>query len=305
MAGLLQRIETEASALFRAHPPKIHHRQKQAIFELAGGAMREPAGSISISRWAPSSTDAVVVGPPCAVPSLEGAFTYDTPPQAWHVNFADTELFAFYGTSAFAQDEIQVAEHPLLASVRGLLLETGRAVTREKDRPTPVLVRDVERWCAIDTHGIYGRRLSLATDEALGRAVRRIEPATRSNILAMVAPQGHGSYSREQIEDILLTAITAFAAARAESGADVRIHTGHWGTGAFGGDRVLMAAAQVLAARAAEIRFLAYHSLDGDAAEAFAEGLQLANTIPAGTTFAAAVDRLEREAFRWGDSDGN
>jgi len=158
------------------------------------------------------------------------------------VNFADTELFAFYGSLAFAQDELQVAEHPVLASVRGYLLSSGhdglRALTCEAGRPTPVLVRDVERWCAIDTdpelaspYGIYGRRLARASDETLAQAVTRLHDAPPSNVLAMVAPQGRGRYARAQIVDILTTAVTGFEAAAASSpaGASVRIHTGHWG----------------------------------------------------------------------------
>ncbi len=37
----------------------------------------------------------------------------------WHVNFADPRLFTAYGTGFFAQDEMQVAEHPGLGALRG------------------------------------------------------------------------------------------------------------------------------------------------------------------------------------------
>lgn len=30
----------------------------------------------------------------------------------FHVNFADTHLFGYYGGGLFAQDELQVGEHP-------------------------------------------------------------------------------------------------------------------------------------------------------------------------------------------------
>jgi hypothetical protein len=32
----------------------------------------------------------------------------------WHVDFADPHLFVAYGSDLFAQDELQVAEHPAL-----------------------------------------------------------------------------------------------------------------------------------------------------------------------------------------------
>ena len=122
-----------------------------------------------------------------------------------------------------------------------------------------MLVRDVERWCAIDT-----------------------DP------------------DRE-------TAVTAFTAARASSPSPgrVRIHTGHWGTGAFGGDRVLMAAAQVLAGRAAGLDALAYHSLDDSGVAALRRGEAIAGTIPAGSSLEAAIDALHERGFTWGTSDGN
>ena len=314
MAELLERVAIDSADLWRAHPPKIHHRQKQVLFDLAGGLSRVPSGPLVISRWAPSAARAI--GPQVPTESIEGPFTYPREREAWHVNFADTELFAFYGGSAFAQDEIQVAEHPLLASVRGLLTSQPpgsalRALTREPSRPTPVLVRHVERWCAIDTdpelampYGIYGTRLSRAKSDALSQAVTRIDPPSRSHILAMVAPQGRGRYSREQIGDILTTAITGFEAALAElPGAG--IHTGHWGTGAFGGHRVLMAAAQLLAARAVGLPFLAYHSLDDDGAVAFAKGAAVADAVAEGTSVEACIDILDTKAFMWGASDGN
>ena len=40
----------------------------------------------------------------------------------WHVNFADEALFGHYGGGLYAQDEMQVAEMPILASVREYLL---------------------------------------------------------------------------------------------------------------------------------------------------------------------------------------
>ncbi len=122
-------------------------------------------------------------------------------------------------------------------------------------------------------YGIYGQRLGRASADALKQAVSRLEDAPLTNLIAMVAPQGSGRYAAEDIRDVVITATTAFAAARAESTRRVlRIHTGHWGTGAFGGNRVLMAAAQVLAARIAGVDELAYHSLGDDAVRAFEEG---------------------------------
>ncbi|MCA9008157.1 MAG: hypothetical protein KDB01_00350 [Planctomycetaceae bacterium] len=63
----------------------------------------------------------------------------------------------------------------------------------------------------------------------------------------MEAPAcGFGRYTRDQIEFVLSTALTGFRAAVLESrkqrGEDVKtaIHTGYWGCGAYGGNRVLI-----------------------------------------------------------------
>ncbi len=311
------RIELDAARLWRDHPPRIHDPQKRALFELAGGEARVPRGTLIVTRWIPG--ELARVGPPVARKSKAGPFTYPAAEDgvtAWHVNFADTHLFAFYGGPAFAQDEIQVAEHPLLASVREAL-ENGagdmRPLTRDQDRPTPVLIRNVERWCAIDTdpelaqpYGIYGRRLGRASADALKQAVTRLDDAPPSNILAIVAPQGAGRYTVEDIRDVVVTATTGFAAAKLESaGARVRIHTGHWGTGAFGGNRVLMAAAQLAAARIAGVDDVVYYSLDSDGVSAYEKGRAIAEQYAEGASLDDVVADLDARAFRWGSSDGN
>jgi hypothetical protein len=318
---LLERRELDAGRLWRSHPPNIRHPKKQALLEIAVGAERAPEGALVVSRWAPGDvTGSTRVGPAQQTSSLEGPYRY---PQsepgldAWHVNFADPELFAFYGGPAFAQDEIQVAEHPLLACVREMLIAQRheasqlRALTREGESPTPMLFHDVPRWSTIDTTGpgtgIYGRRLHQASLEDVSAAARRLDDAPTSKLVAMSAPQGAGSYTPEQICDVLVTATTGFAAARAESrpSARVRVHTGHWGTGAFGGNRVLMAACQILAARIAGIDELVYYSLDAGGLRAFAEGRAIADAVEQGRTIDEVVNLLDSHDFVWGRSDGH
>src|ERR1700733_1787225 len=174
---LLCRKEIDAAGLFREHPPRIHHGKKQAIFALVGGATRAPKGTLHVTRWAPEGLGLVLgaARADASVASVAGPYRYDDPGpavDAWHVNFADPELFAFYGGPAFAQDEIQVAEHPVLASVREALKDDPAFPPRTwgASGPTPVLVRGAERWGAIDTRpplaeplGIYGQRLGRAS----------------------------------------------------------------------------------------------------------------------------------------------
>jgi hypothetical protein len=57
----------------------------------------------------------------------------------WHVNFADTHLFFGFNTGLFAQDEIQVAEMPTLAHLRGtkyydhVVISIGKLVEQSRD----------------------------------------------------------------------------------------------------------------------------------------------------------------------------
>lgn len=318
---LLERRELDAGQLWRSHPPNIRHPKKQALLEIAVGAERAPEGALVVGRWAPGEVAGTTrIGPAQQTSSLDGPYSYarsEPGVDTWHVNFADPELFAFYGGPAFAQDEIQVAEHPLLASVREMLIANRdeasrlRALTREGGEPTPMLFHDVPRWSSIDTTGpgtgIYGRRLHHASLADVSAATKRLDGAPTSKIVAMAAPQGAGIYTPEQIRDVLVTATTGFAAARVESrrNARVRMHTGHWGTGAFGGNRVLMAACQVLAARAAAIDELVYYSLDAGGLRAFAEGRAIADAVEAERTVDEVVDLLDAHDFVWGRSDGH
>jgi len=116
----------------------------------------------------------------------------------WHVNFADRHLFGFYGSSLLAQDEMQVTEHPVLASLKEALDANGRpGLTIDgDDRPTPVLVTGAERCCQIATEpnraegrpaGLYGNAFGRAREDVVRRATKRIDPPTITNVIAMAA----------------------------------------------------------------------------------------------------------------------
>jgi hypothetical protein len=253
-----------------------------------------------------------------------GYFTYDPGPEAlvhWHVNFAHSDLFAFYGGPLFAQDEWQVAEHPLLASVREALATNPEDLrTVELGRATPVLVHGVERRCEIKTdpdvsagcpNGLYGGEFGRASLQAIERAVHRIEPPTRTNVIAMAAPAyGSGAYRLTELEQILATAHAGFRAAVLESefqhgrAALVAIHTGFWGCGAFGGNRIVMTALQVLVAGMAGIDQLYFH-VGGSSGTADVD--QALEVLEAGRSSDATAEwlrHLESMGYEWGVSNG-
>lgn len=317
------RLEFDAAHLMREHPPQLRDPNKQRVFDVACPPGSPPAGKVVVSRWRalplPEACD-----PALPVPRLDpriGYYDYRAEwPGAveWHVNFADAQLFVAYGSALFAQDEIQCAEHPALGSVREALVARGEpALTAERGVPTPVLVTGVERRCAIDLQGgLYGRAFAHATPGTIERAVTRVAPPTRSNILAMQAPEhGQGPYARETISGALTTAFTGFRAARAESarlthGAPrpVVVHTGWWGCGVYGGHRVMMGMIQMIAARLAGLDGLVFHHGEAAARGVLDEAMEHAAALCErrhGSSSTHLVHALEHLGLRWGTGDGN
>lgn len=326
----LYRRSYDADTLLRQHPPKFHHPHKAALFEMAYPAGESATGRVEVTRWS-RHVPAILPVPeelPTGIrPDFFDYAAVGDPARTveWHVNFADPALFVAYGSRLFAQDELQVAEHPLLACVREALLAEGLpAKTVDETGATPVLVRDVERRLEVSTDvnsaagrpaGLYGNQFAASPLDAVRRATRKIRPSTSSNIIAMAAPSGgRGEYTAREITSVFSTAYTAFSAALQESAAGdagrrVVIHSGFWGCGAFGGNRRLMVALQALAARAAGVGLLVMHSGNRNGAEEMARGLEVADMLAFRCGPACPLDRIvERTAmlgYRWGAGDGN
>jgi hypothetical protein len=322
----LERESFEAAALMAQFPPKLQNRNKQVIYQIACPQGSSPAGSVTYSRWgAMSLPDHFERQPSLRLIASENAYDYRPIDDAgvateWHVNFADSHLFVAYGSGLFAQDEIQVAEHPVLASVKEAISARGKSPrTMENGSPTPVLIKGAERRVVITTdpdfyagraYWLYGSRFTQASEEVITAATKPINPPTVTNILAMAAPaSGEGTYQREEIELILETAYTGFMAAKMESGTPDRavIHTGFWGCGAFGGNRVLMAMLQIIAAHFAGIDAIAFHTFNKDGTRALADAQSLLGPfmIDGGLSTGELIGKMVALGLRWGISDGN
>jgi len=330
----IDRHEFDAASLMAEHPPRVHNVNKQVVLDIACSPGAVHRGTIGYTRWAamalPEVLDPV---PDDLVRSVPGFFDYERVLEGddvveWHVNFADPYLFVAYAGGLFAQDEMQVAEHPGLAALKQAL--TAADVETRTDGPagpTPVLVTGVERRVAIETnrdeaagrpHGLYGNAFGTADPDAVRRATTPIDPPIVTNVLAIAAIAGDRSrcgeqYTADEIRRTLVTAHTGFRAAVVESErltggpARVVIHTGHWGCGAFGGNRVLTALLQVVAAEMAGLERLVFHtgSPRGDAplADARSRIAKLTGSEPIATADLLAA--IEAQGFEWGTSDGN
>lgn len=325
----LDRWQVAAQELMSTHPPAWRNSLKQIVFQISSPAGSVHAGQVNYSRWPamplPSSID--IASAEARLHHYPGFYEYAAPTDGgieWHVNFADDELFHFYPGHLFAQDEMQVVEHPALgALLEGLRARGLNAVTVEGGQPTPVLVRGVERRCRVATNpdasagrpnGLYGNEFASATEAAIRRATTRIDPPSATNLIAIAALRnGRGAYTKSEIEHSLRTAHSGFRAAVLESKhaqpgrAPVVVHTGWWGCGAFGGNRVLMAALQLLAAESAGVDRLAFHSAWPPDERSLNEGVRVLRDIAGSSrevSTALLIERLAGMGFVWGTGNG-
>jgi hypothetical protein len=159
----------------------------------------------------------------------------------WYLNFANSDLFAYYGGSLLAQDELQVLECLELCALREYFVQTintvgsrtvGSDAHTNKPVPTPsmflfysktknilflilVLISNVERVINLNTKDIYGNAFATATDKQLEKAFKPVHPPQTINLIAIEAPRdGQGPYTHEQIKYILTTCYTGFKAAQ-------------------------------------------------------------------------------------------
>ncbi|MBD2576266.1 hypothetical protein [Oscillatoria sp. FACHB-1406] len=320
-----------AQNLMDSHPPKVKNPNKKIVFDIASPPEATHSGEIVFSRWKTMPLPPTVAPTPIQteLEVREDHFTYESPSNAsveWYLNFAHSNLFCAYSGPLFAQDEMQAAEHPALGALREALLAAAiEPLTVESAQPTPILIRGVERRCAVATepnekagrpYGLYGNQFAKASPEAIARATTQLNPPTRTNLIAMEAPfGGYRQYLLEDIEYILSTAFTGFAAARLESQIEaankpqVIIHTGFWGCGAYGGNRVLMTLLQLLAAHLNQIDKLVFHAGNHIGAQSFLRAREILESDLLAESneivLPELLKKIEGMGFEWGVSDGN
>ncbi|MDP1836397.1 MAG: hypothetical protein Q8K75_10795 [Chlamydiales bacterium] len=233
-------------------------------------------------------------------------------------NFADMGLFKYWKHHFFAQDEVQVAEHPDLGRLQAHLsgfISSPQTETRGGN-PAPWLVKGVKRHGIIDTKKLYGAKQLLSVSESyIKRNTTRIGRPTTSNILTITAIplRRNGLYSSHEILKSFLAAYTAFKGAKQEAarlGKPLALQTGNWGSGAFGNDAKLMAVIQILAARCAGVDRLDYYTYDAAGHKAYVEAKQYLQAIDklrdSGSipTIGSVLRILYQTNFRHGISNG-
>ena len=315
----IERLSATERDLLEGETLDFTSARKSQVFEIAT-AGREPSDEvIDVSRWQTAELSDAMQG----LPEVEiRADVYDYVPSEgdvddWWVNFADPDLFFGWAGELFAQDELQIAEHPALAALRVRLERTSEVEPRTTGRhraATPVLVKGVPRRVGVDLaprrdvglpFGIYGREFGRASEAAVRAVCTIVDPPTRSNLIAMAAPSpGVGTYGRGTIESVLRTAVTGFGAAVAESDRGVVVHTGYWGCGAFGGNRELMVGLQVVAAVGAGVQKIVIHTVKDDGRADAVAGLEFARAIEVNAGMQEVVEVILGRKLTWGASNG-
>jgi len=326
----LDDLDIDAESLFEEYPPVWNDENKLIVFEIAKSSGDPFNGKISYRRWRPSVLPKRADDYKLKFSAHSDVFKYaeqkDPKIVDWHLNFADPDLFVAYGSELLAQDEIQVAEHPILGSLREMLISKKcYAETLDDDGcPTPITITGAQRRCVINTQpnpkigcpdGIYGNAFETATEEQVRASTSTISPPTISNILAISAPYGgKGDYTKEDMLKVLITAYTGFSCARKESERLVPehsktiIHTGFWGCGAFGGNRQLMTILQCFAADLAKVdlKFWAVNDSGAKDALKYYEWYQSMTEPRAINKFTHPfLSKLVSRKYQWGESDGN
>lgn len=155
----LQRDTFPAHRLMTEHPSVLRDPNKQVVREVACPAATLHEGEISYSRLPTMPLpERIALGHMDHFIEVREGVNYYAPAAGvagaveWHVNFADPRLFTAYGSGLFAQDEMQLAEHPALAALREALhARRWPTLTEERGQATPVLVKGVQRRCRAQT----------------------------------------------------------------------------------------------------------------------------------------------------------
>jgi hypothetical protein len=127
--NLICRHTFETQVLIDTYPPKLSNTRKKLLYSTTCPPRTTHKGELIFSRWQAPELPKIFPHHQVELEVKESYFGYE--PSAdntyleWSLNFAHSDVFCAYGSTVFAQDEMQVAEHPALASLREALLDQG------------------------------------------------------------------------------------------------------------------------------------------------------------------------------------
>lgn len=275
------RLRLTSAQLFRDSFPQYESEKKARIFEFFQELLRSYGSDhIEICQWQlppdawrPLSSKTFGFSDFPGI-YLEGTpFSYVGEPSKcnWWMNFGDSNLFHYYRTELFAQDEVQCLEIPELPTFLEYVMNSPSSFTlctRDGFNPTPFAFYNVHRIISVDTSRIYGNVFAMTDYDVIMKSIKEVSlDDVRINIASMCALSGgSGRYSLDQIEYCVKAAYVTFAMCRHVSQSnghtEVVINTGNWGCGAFGNDLQMMTLIQAFCATAAGVK-LRFYTFDG------------------------------------------
>lgn len=315
-------ISLRVQDLLNDYPPDYVDPRKKSYYEQARYFHRKQNGIVKVSRWTFDNERKSPIDftkHQLLIHTERGFYKYEEGVETdkiWWVNFADENLFGYYDSELFAQDEIQTLEHPLLGSIVEYLdankIPNLISKTEEKNIATPYLVENIPYWISVNVNpvlpsgeiaDIYGRRFSLVEKSIVDLGIKVVQKDKKNNIIAMAAPCcGKGNYTENQLRRLMETVIVAFGAAVKQSAKQrydrCVIHTGNWGCGAFGNDKELMYLSQILASSFVGVDELIFHNPDEET---------LKCAVKKYTDFGIEnlILFLKEQNYLWQESDGN
>ncbi|MBQ3825113.1 MAG: hypothetical protein II811_03140, partial [Spirochaetaceae bacterium] len=154
MKQQLVSITLDIQDLIKNYPPEYSCKNKKIKYEEALAIHKKQTGKIGVSRWRFAESQSPLTKNDVSVKFCDEYFSYDDADTAdtkvYYFNYADPNLFGYYDSDLFAQDEIQTLEHPLLGSVMEYIdkNETSvlKSLTEENGEPTPYIVEGAPYW---------------------------------------------------------------------------------------------------------------------------------------------------------------
>ena len=224
-SGLVHREQFNCKQLMTKFPPQFKDKRKKSIFKsIVPNGAKDCPGYMVYSRYQLIELPTVIPDPTDFIqhrlkiePNIFEYVSNTEDPSTAHfyVNFADANLFGFYSGSLFAQDEIMVLEHPILASLREKLLDINQAYCRG----SVVILNALKHGHFSQTNldKIYGRKFATSSVDKIKKSVDKCQPVIIDNIVCIASLVGRESkYTKQEIDKILKTAYCGFNGAVSE-----------------------------------------------------------------------------------------
>ena len=118
------------ATLFCDFPNKPYNANKKLVLSIAIPDDYAHFGDVTVSAWQPGATlEPIAISAATVIEEHTGIYPYaDTPASRngaeWCVNFADRWLFNYGEGNLLAQDELQIAEHPVASCLRHAMATT-------------------------------------------------------------------------------------------------------------------------------------------------------------------------------------